>query len=128
MTKIFLLRKKNLWLKFFCDKKIFVTKIFIVTKKKFQRGCVIYLTTFTTITTVNYQILKIYFLNFFGKSNLTHLTTELMFSGQRFAILTMFWLGGGRRPGVGGGRADDYHFLFVNIALQWMLTFPGLSW
>ena len=29
-------------------------------------------------------------LNIFGKSNLTHLTTDVMFSGQRFAILAMF--------------------------------------
>ena len=27
----------------------------------------------------------------FGKSNFTHLTTNVMFSGQRFAILAMFF-------------------------------------
>ena len=35
----------------------------------------------------------VYFLNFlstFGKSNLTHLTTNVMFSGQRFEILAIF--------------------------------------
>ena len=31
-----------------------------------------------------------YFLSTFGKSNLTHLTTDVMFSGQHFAILAMF--------------------------------------
>ena len=31
-----------------------------------------------------------YFLSTFGKSNLTHLKTDVMFSGQRFAILAMF--------------------------------------
>ena len=30
------------------------------------------------------------FLSIFGKSNLTHLTTDVTFSGQRFAILAMF--------------------------------------
>ena len=33
-----------------------------------------------------------YSLNMFGKSNLTHWTTDVMFSGQPFAILTMFFL------------------------------------
>ena len=31
-----------------------------------------------------------YSLNIFGKSNLTHLTTDVIFSGQSFAILAMF--------------------------------------
>jgi hypothetical protein len=31
-----------------------------------------------------------YFLSTFGKSKSTHLTTDVMFSGQRFAILLMF--------------------------------------
>ena len=30
----------------------------------------------------------------FGKSNLTHLTTDVMFSGQRFAIIAMFFIEG----------------------------------
>ena len=35
-----------------------------------------------------------YFLSTFGKRNLTHLTTDVMFTGQRFAILAMFlWRG-----------------------------------
>ena len=34
-----------------------------------------------------------YFLCTFGKSNLKHLTTNVIFSGQRFAILTMFFSG-----------------------------------
>ena len=34
---------------------------------------------------------KFYFLSTFGKSNLTHLKTDVMFSGQRFAILAMFF-------------------------------------
>ena len=50
----------------------------------------IFLFTFTTITTVNLQVFKIHILSFFGKSNSTHLTTDVMFSGQRFAILAMF--------------------------------------
>ena len=33
-----------------------------------------------------------YSLNIFGKSNLTHWTTDVMFSGQPFAIFTMFFL------------------------------------
>ena len=32
----------------------------------------------------------IYFLRNFGKGSLTHLTADVMFSGQRFAILAMF--------------------------------------
>jgi hypothetical protein len=64
---------------------------------------VIYLTTSTTITTVNKQIFKIYSLSFFGKSNLTHLTTDVIFSGQRFAILAMFF----SRPVVEVSLRDD---------------------
>ena len=45
---------------------------------------------FTTITILNYYIFFIYFPSFFGKSNLTHFTTNVMFSGQHFAILAMF--------------------------------------
>ena len=30
----------------------------------------------------------------FEKSNITHLTSDVMFSGQRFAILAMFFCGG----------------------------------
>ena len=36
------------------------------------------------------QPLFFYFLIFFEKCNLTHLTTDVMFSGQRFAILAMY--------------------------------------
>ena len=32
-----------------------------------------------------------YFVSNFGKSNLTHLTTHVMFLGQRFAILAMLF-------------------------------------
>ena len=32
--------------------------------------------------------------NTFGNSNLTHLTTDVMFSGQHFAILVIFLWGG----------------------------------
>ena len=35
---------------------------------------------------------KNYFLSSFGKSNLIHLTNNVMFPGQRFAILAMFFL------------------------------------
>ena len=57
------------------------------------------------------KILHFFFLNListFGKSNLTHLTTDVMFSGQRFAILAMFcW--------------EVAWFLFVQVA-QFSLT------
>ena len=36
----------------------------------------------------------IYFFSTFGKGNLTHLTTNVILSGHRFAILTMFLLRG----------------------------------
>ena len=35
-------------------------------------------------------LISFYFLITFGKSNLIHLTTDVMFSGQGFAILAMF--------------------------------------
>ena len=35
---------------------------------------------------------NIYFFSSFGKSYLIHLTTNVMFSGQRFAILAMFYI------------------------------------
>ena len=35
--------------------------------------------------------LFLYFLSTFGKSNLTHLTKDVLFSGQRFAILAKFF-------------------------------------
>ena len=38
------------------------------------------------------NICKKYFLSAFGRSNLTYLTTDVMFSGQRFAILDVFFL------------------------------------
>ena len=41
----------------------------------------------TTVTTVKKNK---YFFSCFGKSYLTHLATDVMFSGQRFAILAMF--------------------------------------
>ena len=53
------------------------------------RGYMIFL---TTVTTVKYIYVYIYFLSTFGKSNWTYLTTDVMFSGQRFAILAMFSL------------------------------------
>ena len=34
---------------------------------------------------------KVYLLISFAKSNLTQLTTDVMFSGQRFAIIAMFF-------------------------------------
>ena len=54
------------------------------------RGCVVFLTTVTTVTAVTSFFF--YFLSTFGKSNLTHLTNNVMFSGQRFAILTVFFV------------------------------------
>ena len=42
----------------------------------------------------NYIYIYINFLSTCGKSNLTYLTPNVMFSGQRFAILAMFlWRG-----------------------------------
>ena len=41
----------------------------------------------TTVTTVK----NIYFLSTFANSNSTHLTTDVMFSGQHFSILAMFF-------------------------------------
>ena len=56
------------------------------------RGCVIFLTTVNTDTAVTTVLLLLlflffYFLSTFGKSNLT---TDVVFSGQRFVILVMF--------------------------------------
>ena len=47
-------------------------------------------TTATVVTTVKQIKNQVYFLSSFEKSNLTNLTTDVMFSGQRFAILAMF--------------------------------------
>ena len=44
----------------------------------------------TTSPQKNHAIFFFYFLSTLGKCNLTHLTTDVMFSGQRFAILAMF--------------------------------------
>jgi hypothetical protein len=46
--------------------------------------------TVVIVTVVIVTVLNFYFLITFGKSNLTHLTTDVMFSGQRFAIFAMF--------------------------------------
>ena len=40
----------------------------------------------------HYCFLKKNLLSTFGNSNLTHLTTNVIFSGQRFAILAMFFV------------------------------------
>ena len=56
----------------------------------FLRGWAIFLTTVTTVTAVTTVTSFLNFLSIFGKSNLTHMTIDVMFSGQRFAILTMF--------------------------------------
>ena len=49
------------------------------------RGCMIFLTTVTTVKK------NIFFLSTFVKGNLTHLANNVIFSGQRFAILAMFY-------------------------------------
>ena len=61
------------------------------------RGCRIFLTIVTTVTVVttvfsSFFLLQknIYFLSTFVKSNLTHLTPNVMFSGLCFVILAMF--------------------------------------
>ena len=69
--------------------------------KKKRKNTLTTVTAVTTITTANKHILFIYFLRLFGKSNFTHLTTDVMFSGQRFAILAMFsrWASLSMSPG-----------------------------
>ena len=54
------------------------------------RGCMIVFTNVTTVTAVT-PLKKKYFRSTFGKNNMTHLTTDVIFSGQRFAILVMFY-------------------------------------
>ena len=72
--------------------KVLKTFFFLITKKKL-RGCVMFLRDCVMfLTTVTNVIFKKNSLRTFGKSNLTHLTTNVMFSGQRFAILAMFFL------------------------------------
>ena len=44
----------------------------------------------TEVTVVILTKVTVVFLSTFGKSNLTHLITDVMFSGQRFSILAMF--------------------------------------
>ena len=51
----------------------------------------IFLTTVTTVADVT-TIIFFYLLSTFGKSNLTHLTTDVMFSGQCFALFAMFYV------------------------------------
>ena len=49
----------------------------------------------TIIQPLHKKILQPIFFNFiiaFAKSNLTHLTIDVMFSGQRFTILAMFYV------------------------------------
>ena len=59
------------------------------------RGCLICLTTVTTVAAVTTEFfcILLYFLSTFGKRNLTHLTTDMIFSGLNFAIISMFFLG-----------------------------------
>ena len=48
----------------------------------------IFLTTVPTVTAVTIvQSKEVYFLSTFRKSNLTHLTIDVIFAGQRFTIL-----------------------------------------
>ena len=57
-------------------------------------GCVIFLTTVTAVTFFSFFFLFFSFYNFFStfwKSNLTHLTTDVMFSGPCFTFLAMFF-------------------------------------
>ena len=55
--------------------------------------------TAVTVVTVERTIMQTFHKKIFsvlctlGKSNLTHLTTDVMFSGQRFVILAMFFGG-----------------------------------
>ena len=74
-----------------CVKLLFL-KVQRKGKKKFKmgayiiflwRGCMIFLTTVTTVK-------KNYLLSTFENSNLTHLTTDVMFSEHRFAFLAFF--------------------------------------
>ena len=62
-----------------------------ITLPKSAEKVYFFLTTVTTVTVVTTVIFFIiYFLSTFELSNLTDLTTDVMFSGQRFAILAMF--------------------------------------
>ena len=47
-----------------------------------------FLTTVSSVTAVT--TVKKYFLSTLGKINLTNMTTDVMFSGQGFAIVAMF--------------------------------------
>ena len=67
------------------------------------------------------QLLFFYFLSTFGKRNLTHLTTDVLFSGQRFAILAMFRIDIHERSGA--QLSINYVFL-SNFARPDNLTVP----
>ena len=57
---------------------------------------------------------------FFGKGNLTHLTTELMFSGQRFAILAIFW------NGLSQDVLGDVDKVTPILPGDYLIRYPGL--
>ena len=63
---------------FFLTVVTVVKKIMEPLQKKIRQAPIIYIFFF------------LFSLGNFGKSNLTHLTTDVMFSGQQFAILAMF--------------------------------------
>ena len=62
--------------------------------KEKKRRCIIFceeVAWFFSLLSVLSLLYFFYFLSTFGKNNLTHLTTNVMFSGQCFAILAMFF-------------------------------------
>ena len=61
-------------------------------KKQFFKWCAIFATTVTTVTAFT-TVTFFYYHSTLGKSNLTHSTNDVMFSGQLFAILAMFKYG-----------------------------------
>ena len=69
-------------------KKVLIKKKIERLRDFFVTGWVIFLTTVHTVTAVTTA--KNILFSTFGKRNLTHVTTDMMFSGQRFAIVAMF--------------------------------------
>ena len=53
-------------------------------------------------------------LNIFGKSNLRHLTTDVMFSGQRFAFLAMFFNHKGKQHKIRAKVDGIYDEIIIN--------------
>ena len=80
----------------------YVTVVTVVTVVVFffnEKSCITYLPTYcssssyssdSSETNHKKKFLSSFFLSTFGQSNMTHLTTDVMFSGQRCVILAIF--------------------------------------